>query len=80
MLGRRLGLAAPGVRVVAMGGVTNIGRHLTAYDALTVAGLCDGSEMRFFARALRRRGHEAETRDSSLHWGSSSATPTWRTS
>jgi hypothetical protein len=63
VLGRRLGLAAPGVRVVAMGGVTNIRRHLTTYDALTVAGLCDGSEMRFFARALRRRGHEVESRE-----------------
>jgi hypothetical protein len=63
VLGRRLGLAAPGVRVVAMGGVTNIGRHLTTYDAITVAGLCDGSEMRFFARALRRRGHDVDTRE-----------------
>ena len=62
VIGRRLGLAAPEVRVVSMGGVTNIRQHLDAYDGVTVAGLCDGSEMRFFARALRRRGHEVETR------------------
>ena len=62
VIGRRLGLAAPEVRVVSMGGVTNIRQHLEAYDGVPVTGLCDGSEMRFFARALRRRGHEVETR------------------
>jgi hypothetical protein len=46
-----------------MGGVTNIGHFLDEYDALPVAGLCDGGEMRFFARALQRRGHDVETRE-----------------
>jgi hypothetical protein len=69
VLGRRLGLVAPagpsdarpGVRMVSMGGVTNIGRYLAEYDGLPVAGLCDGGEVRFFARALRRHGHDVET-------------------
>lgn len=61
VLARRLGLDAPGVRLVSMGGVTNIGRFLDEYAAVPVAGLCDGGEMRFFARALQRRGHVAET-------------------
>jgi hypothetical protein len=75
VLARRLGLlpparvtgpvagpaAGPVVRIVAMGGVTNIGRYLTEYAGLPVAGLCDGGEVRFFAMALRRHGHDAET-------------------
>jgi hypothetical protein len=66
VLGRRLGLDHGRVRVVAMGGVTNIGQYLTTYDGpsgVTVSGLCDGGEMRFFARALRRRGQEVHTRE-----------------
>ena len=63
VLGRRLGFDSPGVRMVSMGGVTNIGRFLDDYDGLPVAGLCDGAEMRFFARALQRRGHDVETRE-----------------
>jgi hypothetical protein len=70
VLGRRLGLVPPAgpdpadrVQIVPMGGVTNIGRYLTEYDGLPVAGLCDGGEMRFFARALRRHGHDAETHE-----------------
>lgn len=46
-----------------MGGVTNIGRYLTDHDGQPVAGLCDAGEVRFFARALRKRGHDVETRD-----------------
>jgi hypothetical protein len=70
VLGRRMGLVAVDpadrqdrVMVVPMGGVTNIGRHLDQYAGRPVAGLCDGGEMRFFARALRRHGHRAETRE-----------------
>ena len=67
VLARRLGLHAPEVqprvRMVSMGGVTNIGRFLGEYADVPVAGLCDGGEMRFFARALQRRGHAAETRE-----------------
>jgi Overcoming lysogenization defect protein-like, TOPRIM domain len=69
VLARRLGLATPEVEVVSMGGVTNIRAYLATYDGLNVAGLCDGGEMRFFARALRRRGHEVETRDDLLALG-----------
>ncbi len=70
VLGRRLGLAEhtergarPAVRVVSMGGVTNIRRYLAEHAGLPVAGLCDGGEVRFFARALRRQGHDVETRE-----------------
>ena len=63
VLGRRLGLQSPGVHLVSMGGVTNIGRFLDEFAAVAVAGLCDGAEMRFVARALQRRGHDAETRE-----------------
>jgi hypothetical protein len=61
ILGRRLGLVPHSI--VPMGGVTNIGRYLAEYDGLRVAGLCDGGEMRFVTRALRRHGHEVETRE-----------------
>ncbi len=65
VLGRRLGLSSTGVQVVPMGGVTNIGAHLDTYDGaagMVVAGLCDAGEMRFVARALRRRGHDVGSR------------------
>lgn len=70
VLARRLGLAGGhddgAVAVVSMGGVTNIRRHLGTYgpggQGLTVTGLCDGSEERFFVRALRRLGHPVESR------------------
>ena len=66
VLARRLGLDGRGVKVVSMHGVTNFGHHLRTYaahDDTTVAGLCDGGEVRFFARALRREGHEVDGRD-----------------
>ena len=66
VLARRLGLDGNGVRVVSMQGVTNFGHHLRTYaahDDTTVAGLCDGGEVRFFARALRREGHDVDGRD-----------------
>ena len=59
VLARRLGLDAP--EVVAMGGITNVGRHLHEYagrPGSTVAGLCDLGEVRFVLGALRRLGHE----------------------
>jgi hypothetical protein len=66
VLAGRLGLDVGRVRIVSMGGVTNIRSSLRTYgpDGLdvTVTGLCDGSEERFFVRALRRLGHEVETR------------------
>ena len=66
VLARRAGLAGPGLAVVSMGGVTNFGRQLARYDddrTVSVAGLCDAGETRFFAGALRRRGHVVESRD-----------------
>jgi hypothetical protein len=67
VLGRRLGLVHPAVRVVPMGGVTNVGHHLAASGprgtgACAVAGVCDGAEVRIVVRALRRHGHDVATR------------------
>lgn len=54
------GSAAPGeVRVVAMGGVTNLGHHLPSVDdngRLEVVGLYDAGEAAVVVRALRRHG------------------------
>ena len=61
-LARRRGrdLAAAGVAVVAMGGVTNIRRHLEHYGphglSMSLAGLCDVAEERWFVRGLERTG------------------------
>lgn len=53
------------VRVVAMGGVTNIRAHLTrqAREAdVHVLGLCDAPEERHFLRALQETGRPVTTR------------------
>ena len=66
VLGRRLGLSSSGVEIVPMGGVTNIRAYLDMYDGpvgTAVTGLCDAGELRFVARALRRRGHEVQTKE-----------------
>jgi hypothetical protein len=66
VLAARLGLDGARLSLVSMGGVTNFGRFLREYGgdpATTVAGLCDGGEARFFAGALRRLGHAADTRE-----------------
>ena len=53
-------LAAEGVAIVPMGGVTNIGRFLDRYGPagldLRLAGLYDAGEERVVARALARAG------------------------
>jgi hypothetical protein len=53
-------LAAEGVRIVAMGGATNIARHVRRYgpagSGARIAGLYDDAEERFFARALEASG------------------------
>ncbi|WP_083770000.1 TOPRIM nucleotidyl transferase/hydrolase domain-containing protein [Beutenbergia cavernae] len=53
-------LAADGVAIVAMGGVTNIGRHLASLAAehrgTSVAGLYDVGETRAVSRQLERAG------------------------
>jgi len=62
-LARRRGrsLAADGVEVVAMGGATNVARHLAELgppgDGVRVAGLCDAGEERWFRRGLERAGY-----------------------
>ena len=61
-LARRAGrdLAAERIAVLAMGGATNITRYLETFGPhghnLTVAGLYDQAEERFFARGLVRAG------------------------
>lgn len=53
-------LAADGVEIVPMGGVTNIGRFLDRYGPagldLRLAGLCDAGEEQVVARGLARAG------------------------
>jgi hypothetical protein len=53
-------LAAEGVDVVAMGGITNLRAHLTRHGragpAVTVAGLCDAGEEPFVRRVLADAG------------------------
>lgn len=57
---RRRGLDPDGFRIVAMGGVTNTGRHLRELTSeradLLVAGLYDAGEERVVVRALGRAG------------------------
>lgn len=50
-------LAGDGVVVVAMGGITNIGRYLGRHDRQAVLGLYDAGEERVVANALARFGH-----------------------
>ncbi|MEV6604760.1 TOPRIM nucleotidyl transferase/hydrolase domain-containing protein [Kutzneria sp. NPDC051319] len=69
VVARRRGrdLAAEGIHVEAMGGATNIGHYLDRYVPLdiTVAGLYDSAEERFFRRALDRFGlADADLEDS----------------
>ncbi|MCO1656734.1 TOPRIM nucleotidyl transferase/hydrolase domain-containing protein [Pseudonocardia humida] len=53
-------LAAEGVAVLAMGGITNIGHFLDRFGptgcGITVAGLCDAGEERHVRRHLARTG------------------------
>jgi len=64
VLARRLGIEAP--EVVAMGGITNVGRHLREHagrPGSTVAGLCDRGEVRYVVGALRGLGHDVVEAD-----------------
>ncbi|WP_090853722.1 TOPRIM nucleotidyl transferase/hydrolase domain-containing protein [Nocardioides lianchengensis] len=55
LLGRSL--PAEGVSVVAMGGATNVARHLLELpDGVAVGGLYDAAEERFFRGGLERAG------------------------
>jgi hypothetical protein len=53
-------LAAEGVSVVAMGGATTIGGFLERFGPhgldITLAGLCDAAEERYFRHGLQRAG------------------------
>lgn len=66
VLARRCGRDLPGerVRIVAMSGATNIGHYLERYGppglGLTVAGLYDLAEERFFRQAAERVGLGAD--------------------
>jgi len=57
-----IGLAARGVDVVAMGGVTNVGRHVAELgplgEGLRLVGLYDAGEERFVRGGLERGGLE----------------------
>lgn len=54
-------LAAEGVVVVAMGGITNLGHHLDRLaTGVTVTGLYDKAEEPWVRRTLDRRDHGAE--------------------
>ena len=49
----RLGLPVDGYRLVDMGGITNVRRHLAAARDAQVVGMCDAGEAHVVARALR---------------------------
>ena len=55
VLGRRLGYDAAQVKVIEMGGITNLRTHLDRYEG-PVAGLYDRSEERYVLRTLERLG------------------------
>ena len=61
---RGLHLAAAGIEIVSMDGITNIGHHLDRYCApgreVRVTGLYDDGEERFVRRGLRRIGLAGE--------------------
>jgi hypothetical protein len=61
LAGRRgRALAADGVLIVAMGGATNVGKHLQRYGPqgldVRLAGLCDAGADEYFGRCLERVG------------------------
>jgi len=55
-LAARLGRSLDTVDLVAMGGVTNLGRYLERHRGDRVAGLYDAGEERFVRRSLERAG------------------------
>jgi hypothetical protein len=64
---RGLDLSAAGVRIVPMGGATNIGHYLRWYGpGVRVGGLCDAREEPHFRRALERAGRGEELRRGGL--------------
>ncbi len=66
VLVRRRGLADRDISIVAMGGVTNVGRYLGRFadrPNVRVGGLCDAGEVRFVLAALRRQGYDVRSSD-----------------
>jgi len=59
---RRIGFDLTSVDVVAMGGITNVGRYVNELGPrgrnLRLTGLCDANEQSFVVRAMRRSGFE----------------------
>jgi hypothetical protein len=57
---RRVDLQTNGIRVVGMGGITNIGRYIAALgesgEQLRLTGMYDAGEERFVRRGLERSG------------------------
>ncbi len=72
VLARRRGrdLEREGIRVLAMGGATNIGHFLDRYGpnglGLKIAGLYDSAEERFFRQGLARAGVEVSPSGAAL--------------
>lgn len=63
---RGIDTADGAVRVIAMGGITNVRTHLlraAREPAVRVLGLCDAPEERFVVRALQDCGRPVATRD-----------------
>jgi len=57
------GIDGSAVEIRDMGGLTNVGRHLSALDARSrVLGLYDAPEERFVLRALQRHGYAVADR------------------
>jgi hypothetical protein len=66
LAGRRgMDLAATGIQIVSMDGITNIGHHLELYHApghhVLVTGLYDDGEERFVRRGLSRIGFDGDS-------------------
>ena len=87
-LARRRGrdLAAEGIRIVSMGGATNVGTFLERYGPhgqdVRLAGLCDAGEADHVRRRLADAGLGLGSPAPAgwRHSGSTCAWPTWRTS
>ena len=68
-----LGLGDAGVRLIDMGGATNVRRHLVeaarASTSPRVLGMCDIKEGAFFVRALRELACDVSSVDDLPRWG-----------
>lgn len=82
VLARRRGrdLVGDGIHIIAMGGATNIGHYLDRYGprglGVTVAGLYDSAEERFFRQGLAHAGLAVYQPQSSTATGTGASTGT----